>query len=91
MTIKEMRTTIDTLAAAHSAARENSNSPRETARVYACPCNLRPGGPWSPEMQLPTGSGATWEQLTSATAYCVCGPCAGRYLAYYVAEGVLPQ
>lgn len=34
MTIKEMRTTIDTLAAAHSAARENSNSPRETARVF---------------------------------------------------------
>lgn len=25
------------------------------------------------------------------TAYYVCGPCAGRYLAYYVAEGVLPQ
>ena len=29
-------------------------------------------------------------RLVSA-AYYVCGPGAGRYLAYYVAEGVLPQ
>lgn len=34
MTSKEMRTTIDTLAAAHSAAQENSNNPHETARVF---------------------------------------------------------
>lgn len=59
--------------------------------VYACPCNLRPGGPRSPEGQLPTDSGATWEQLTDAATYYKCTDAeTGRRLAYYVAEGVLP-
>lgn len=34
MTIKEMRSTIDALATAHAAARENSNNPHETARGF---------------------------------------------------------
>ena len=59
--------------------------------VYACPCNLRPGGPWSPEVQLPTDSGATWERLTNAATYYNCTTAeTGRRLVYYVAEGVLP-
>ena len=34
MTLRELRTTIDALAAAHSAAQENSNNPHEAARIF---------------------------------------------------------
>ena len=56
--------------------------------VYACPCKLRPGAPWYPEIQLPTDTGSTWETLTNAAAFYKCNPEDGRRLSYYVAEGV---
>lgn len=62
----------------------------DTAPVYACPCKLRPGAPWYPEIQLPTDTEETWERLTAAAEYYKCGPDTGRSLSYYVAEGVLP-
>lgn len=57
--------------------------------VYACPCKLRPGDPWRPEVMLPTDTGSTFDQLAAAATYYNCNPAAGRYLAFYVAEGVL--
>ena len=59
--------------------------------IFACPCKLRPGGPWSPEVMLPTDAGATFGQLANAATYYKCTPDTGRYLAFYVAEGVLPR
>lgn len=61
-----------------------------TTPVFACPCKLRPGAPWYPEIQFPTDTGSTWEQLTNAAEYYKCGPAEGRRLVYYVAEEVLP-
>lgn len=58
--------------------------------IFACPCKLRPGGPWSPEIMLPTDTGRTFDQLANAATFYNCTPETGRYLAYYVAEGVLP-
>lgn len=29
-----------------------------TTPIFACPCKLRPGGPWSPEIMFPHGHGA---------------------------------
>lgn len=60
--------------------------------VYACPCKLRPGRPWHPEAQriIDRGHGFTFDRVASAVEYYGCTPETGRYLAYYVAEGVLP-
>ena len=58
--------------------------------VYACPCKLRPGGPWSPEVMFPTDAGRTFDQLVNAATFYNCTPETGKYLAFYVAEGVLP-
>lgn len=58
--------------------------------VYACPCKLRPGPPWYPEVQLPTDSGATFDRLATATEFYNCGPATGHRLNFYVAKGVLP-
>ena len=57
--------------------------------VYACPCKLRPGGPWSPEVMFPTDAGRTFDQLVNAATFYNCTPETGKYLAFYVAEGVL--
>ena len=58
--------------------------------VFACPCKLRPGAPWYPEIQLPTDTGSTWERLTNAAEYYKCGSAEGNRLVYYVTDGVLP-
>ena len=59
--------------------------------IFACPCNLRPGAPWSPEVMLPTDTGRTFDQLANAATYYKCtGRETGRYLSYYVSEEVLP-
>lgn len=58
--------------------------------VYACPCKLRPGRPWSPEVMFPTDTGRTFDQLVNAATFYNCTPETGKYLAFYVAEGVLP-
>lgn len=59
--------------------------------IFACPCNLRPGGMWRPEVVFPTDSGASFDQLVNAATYYNCiDSKTGRYLSYYVAEGVLP-
>ena len=56
--------------------------------IFSCPCKLRPGGPRSPEIMFPTDTDATFDQLVNAATYYNCTPETGRYLAYYVAEGV---
>lgn len=58
--------------------------------VIACPCNLRPGAPWHPEAILSPDTGDTFDQRVNAASYYNCNRDSGRYLAYYVAEGVLP-
>lgn len=40
---------------------------------------------------FPTDTGATFDQLANAATYYNCTPETGRYLAFYVAEGVLPR
>lgn len=57
--------------------------------IFACPCNLRPGGMWRPEVMLPTDTGASFDQLVNAATYYKCTPETGRYLAFYVAEGAI--
>lgn len=59
--------------------------------IFACPCNLRPGAPWYPEIMFPTDSGATFDQLANAATFYKCRDAeTGQYLAYYVAEEVSP-
>ena len=59
--------------------------------VYACPCKLRPGRPWNPEVQypFPPDPGATFDALDSAATYYKCGADAGNRLTYYTAEGIV--
>ena len=57
--------------------------------VFACPCKLRPGAPWYPEVKLTTDTIVTFDALTHATEARLCTKGnTGRYLAYYVEEGV---
>lgn len=61
--------------------------------VFACPCNLRPGVPWYCEAILKKSDKVypTFNADANAAAYFLPATAeTGHYLAYYVAEGVLP-
>jgi hypothetical protein len=54
-------------------------------RVVMCPCNLRPGAPWRPEIPVDNKSGATFETTLNAFEYYnIRGHETGRYTAFYI-------
>lgn len=54
-------------------------------RVVMCPCNLRPGAPWYPEVSVIGKSGATFEAAVNAFEfYNVRNRETGRYTAFYI-------
>ena len=61
--------------------------------VYACPCKLRPGGPWYCEVILTKADRVcpTFDADVNAAAYCLtlCTE-TGRYLAFYVRQEATP-
>lgn len=61
----------------------------ETGKVvYLCPVNLRPGGPWHPEMGVKYHSGEGFDVCVNAVTWYNCtGRETGRYLAYYERVG----
>lgn len=63
--------------------------------IYMCPCNLRPGEPWFPEVRvcLTDGDGATscpvdFDKIVERFAFYNCNNSAGYYPAYYVDKSV---
>ena len=62
--------------------------------VYACACNIRPGGPWYCEAILRKSDNAhpSFDADANAVTWYNClNSETGRYLAYYVREGAGPQ
>lgn len=64
--------------------------------IYACPCKLRPGGPWHPEVyicrEMAFPYAGTFDKVTAYVAGINCiNSETGRYLAYYVAQDMLPN
>ena len=54
-------------------------------RVVMCPCNLRPGAPWRPEVPVDNKNGATFETTLNAFEYYnIRGHETGRYTAFYI-------
>lgn len=54
-------------------------------RVVMCPCNLRPGAPWYPDIPVDNKSGATFETTLNAFEYYnIRGRETGRYTAFYI-------
>ena len=57
--------------------------------IYMCPCNLRPGDPWHPEVavkrEINSGDAAMmFEHDVTRFEFYNCGPTAGKYAAYYI-------
>jgi len=53
--------------------------------IIMCPCNLRPGAPWPPEIPVDNKSGATFETALNAFEfYNIRGRETGRYTAFYI-------
>ena len=66
------------------------------AEIYTCPCKLRPGGPWHPEVyicrEMAFPYAGTFDKVTAYVAGINCiNSETGRYLAYYVAQDMLPN
>ena len=64
--------------------------------IYMCPCQLRPGAPWSPEVAvcLTDGEGArvapvAFEGAVSMFSFYNCNYGAGYYPAYYIKGGTV--
>lgn len=62
----------------------------------ACPCNLRPGAPWHPEVYICREMAFPYASTFDKTIAYVAGMnClnneTGHYLAYYVAQDMLPN
>ena len=61
--------------------------------IYACPCKLRPGGPWHPEVYICRKMASPYASTFDKTiAYVTEMNCinseTGRYLAYYAKEDI---
>lgn len=58
----------------------DSNKP-----VYFCPCKLRPGEPWNPELLIEKSrtDGATFAYMINSATFYNCTSETGRYLAFY--------
>lgn len=66
------------------------------AEILTCPCNLRPGSPWYPEVYICREMAFPYASTFDKTVAYVTGMnClnneTGRYLAYYVAQNMLPN
>lgn len=64
--------------------------------ILACPCNLRPGAPWHPEVYICREMAFPYASTFDKTIAYVAGMnCLnseiGRYLSYYVAQNMLPN
>lgn len=64
--------------------------------IYACPCKLCPGGPWHPEVYVCREMAFPYASTFDKTIAYVAGMnClnneTGHYLAYYVAQDMLPN
>lgn len=54
-------------------------------RVYFCPCKLRPGFPWNPEIAIAKQDGDSFETVLNAFEFHNCNLNAvGRYTAFYM-------
>lgn len=54
-------------------------------RVILCPCNLRPGYPWYPEISISGKAPASFEaQLNAFEAYHLRDSQTGRYTSFYL-------
>lgn len=53
-------------------------------RVVLCPCNLRPGYPWHPEISISGKSGADFETQLNSFEYYNLNKDAGRRTSYYI-------
>lgn len=54
-------------------------------RVILCPCNLRPGAPWHPEVSISGKAAASFETAVNAFEfYNLRGRETGRYTAFYI-------
>lgn len=65
-------------------------------KILACPCNLRPGAIWHPEIYICREMAFPYASTFDKTIAYVTGMnClnneTGRYLAYYVAQNMLPN
>lgn len=63
--------------------------------VYMCPCNLRPGEPWHPEVAVRLSDGeefpcapAPFEDVVRGFQFFNCSYSAGYYPAFYVGDDV---
>lgn len=73
----------------HTFKRVNKTTARRAynngLRVILCPCNLRPGFPFHPEISVFGKSGATWESALNAFKfYNLRNSETGRYTAFYI-------
>jgi hypothetical protein len=53
-------------------------------RVILCPCNLRPGYPWHPEVSISGKAPADFETQLNAFEYYNLNSEAGRRTSYYI-------
>ena len=57
-------------------------------RLVLCACNLRPFGPWHPEVEITDNFWRTFDQLVNEFEYYNCShPGEGAYASFYMMEG----
>ena len=54
--------------------------------VILCPCKLRPGYPWHPEIAISSISGEDFDSIVSEASYYSLSNAAGNYMSYYIHE-----
>lgn len=52
--------------------------------VILCPCKLRPGYPWNPEITISGISGEDFDSIVSNAGYYSLSTAAGSYMSYYI-------